>query len=236
MAVATLVEAGTFHEPESEGYGSASRWFENIWNRASIVDEPALDDAQRAWDRKPRGPFGSGRLPNPASLFDMVADNPGHFRGVGFAFTTGEATPGQRDETVAAVIEREKKLASPLLSRRDQKALRNWPVGDVFSEWEPVDIYAWPERFVCAHRSPSGRFSYWFYERVHTIVLQSGHGMVLARRPGTLRRKLGFEHGAKAMAAIDADRASLIFSRIIESEHQLYESGEKLAQLLAGLS
>ena len=201
------------------------------------VDERALVYAQRAWDRKPRGGgfFDDGPPPNPASLFDVVVDNPGRFRGVGFAFTTGEATAEQRGETAAAVIEKDQTLAVPLLSISDRKAVDTWPVGDVFSDWEPEDIYAWPERFICAHRRPGGRFSYWFYERVHTAVLKGGRGMVLARRPGTLRRDLGFGRGAAAMASIDAHRASLIFDRIAESGHHLYESGEKLAQLLADL-
>ena len=201
--------------------------------------QQALDHAQRAWDRKPPGggPLEKGRPPEPASLFDVVADNPGRFRGVGFVFSFGNSTTEQRDETVAAVIGKDKMLDIPLLSTRDRKALSAWPVGDVFSEWEPEDIYAWPERFVCAHRGPRGHFSYWFYERVHTIVIKGRRGMVLARRSGSsLRKALGFKHSTEAMAKVDADRASLIFDQVAESGHQLYESGEKLAQLLADLS
>jgi hypothetical protein len=237
LVVASLVEAGTFHGPESEAYSSAALWFESVWDRASIVDKTTLDDAQRAWNRKPRGPSGPGRVPNPASLFDAVADNPSRFRGVGFAFTTGESTTVQRNETIRAVINEDKELDVPLLSTRDRRTLSSWPVGHVFSEWAPEDINAWPKRFVCAHRGArSGRFSYWFYERVHTTVLEGGRGMVLARRQGSLRKELGFKHGVEAMAEADAHRASLIFSRIDESGHHLYESGEKLAQLLADLS
>ena len=165
-----------------------------------------------------------------------MANNPHRFRGVGFAFTNGNSTTEQRDETVAAVIGKDKNLDVPLLSTRERKALNAWPIGDVFSEWEREDISAWPERFVCAHQGSRGRFSYWFYERVHTVVLEGDRGMVLARRPRMFRKKLGFDYGAEVMAASDAHRASLIFDRIAESGHQLYESGEKLAQLLADLS
>ncbi len=236
LAVANLVEAGTFHAPGSEAYGSASRWFEKMWDCSTVVDEQALNHAQRVWDRKPHGdgPLEKGRPPDPASLFDMVADNPGRFRGVGFAFTFGNSTTKQRDETVAAVIEKDKMLDIPLLTTRDRKALGAWPVRDVFSEWEPEDIYAWPERFVCAHRGSRGHFSYWFYERVHTIVIKGRRGMVLARRPGSsLRKALGFKRSAEAMAKVDADCASLIFDQVTESGHQLYESGEMLADLSA---
>lgn len=239
QAVASLVEAGTFHAPGSEAYGSASRWFEKIWDCSVVVDEQALDRAQRAWDRKPPGggPLEKGRPPDPASLFDVVTDNPGRCRGVGFAFTFGNSTTEQRDETVAAVIQTDKMLDTPLLSTRDRNSLRVWPVDDVFSEWDPEDIYAWPERFVCAHRGPRGHFSYWFYERVHTIVLEGRRGMVLARRPGSsLRRALGFKHSTEVMAKVDAERASLIFDHAAEAGHQLFESGEKLAQMLADLA
>ncbi|WP_428538487.1 hypothetical protein [Rhodopila sp.] len=162
--------------------------------------------------------------------------NPGLFRGVGFVFTSGDSTKEQRDEAVSAVIKNDENRDIPLLSTRDRIKLPSWPTGDVFSEWEPEDIYAWPGRFICAHRGSRGRFSYWFYERVHTVVLEGGRGMVLAKRPGMLRRELGFERSAKVMAAFDAHRASLIFDRISGSGHWLYESGEKLAQLLADLS
>jgi hypothetical protein len=129
LAVARLIEAGIFHEPGSEAYSSASCWFEKIWKAASVVDQPTLNIAQRTWDRKRRGdsPFAEGRPTNPASLLDLVAHHPDRFRGVGFAFTNENSNTKQRDETVAAVIEKDKKVAVPLLSTRDRKALRAWP-------------------------------------------------------------------------------------------------------------
>jgi len=235
LAVASLIEAGTFHAPGSEAYRSASRWFENIWNIANVVDATALVQAQRAWNRKPRGSdvFIDGRAPNPKSLFDVVAANPSQFRGVGFAFTSGEETAKARDETAAAIIAKDEALDLRILSESEEHAIRAWPVGDVFSEWEPEDIHAWPERFICAHLTPNGNFSYWFYERVHTVVLENGRGMVLARRPRGFRASLGF--GAAPMAQADADRASLIFKSIGEAGHKLYESVEKLTEQLAEL-
>jgi hypothetical protein len=238
LSAAGLVEAGTFHEPGSETYASASRWYERIWDRAHVVDEPTLARAQRAWDRRPHGgdPFAEGHPFDPTSLFDVVASNPRRFRGVGFAFTSGNSTAEQRDETVAAVVEKDKELEDPILSRQERKALSAWPVDDVFSEWSPEDVSAWPKYFVCAHWGSRGRFSYWFYERVHTAVIEGDRGMVLARRPGLLRKTLGFEYGAATMAASDTHRAALIFDRIAGDGHQLYESGERLAQLLGDLS
>ena len=102
LAVAKLVEAGSFHSPQSEAFRSAVRWFENIWNCASVVDEFALDQAEKAWERKTHiaGPLNNGITSNPRSLFDAVANDRARFRGVGFVFTTGNATVEDRDKAV----------------------------------------------------------------------------------------------------------------------------------------
>jgi hypothetical protein len=81
-----------------------------------------------------------------------------------------------------------------------------------------------------------GRLSYAFYERAHAVVLEGTRGMVLARRPGNLRRNLGFGRGAQAMAEADDESASSIFAYIEQSAHHLYENGEELTRLLATLA
>lgn len=101
-----------------------------------------------------------------------MAASPARFRGVGFAFTLGTSTEKQRDETAAAVIKVDRKQAVPLLSKSETRAVSSWTVGDVFSEWDPQDVFAWPQRFVCAHRGARGHVSYWFYERAHAAVLE----------------------------------------------------------------
>lgn len=237
LEVPGLVEVGTFHPLGSEVWHRGTDWFDRVWNRAKPVDEAALELARASWGHKPR--IRGARLlrePDPTSLLDVVAADPERFRGVGFVFTLGTSTEKQRDETAVAVIEADKRRAVSLLSKSEQRALARWSVGDVFSEWDPEDIRAWPQLFVCAHRGARGQIRYWFYERVHTAVLEGDRGMVLARRPGTIRRKLGFQHGRLAMAAADEDRLQAIFEYVAEDGHQLYESGAKLASLLADLS
>lgn len=230
-----LVEAGTFHPPKTDAYHAASRWFEDIWRRAETVNEPALDRAQRAWARRSAGndPLPPERPLNPASLLDTVIANPSRFRGVGFVFTTTNATIRERDETVERVLEEDQERPLPLLSNNDRNALEQWPVGDVFSNWLPEEISAWPKRFVCVHRGTRRRLLYVFYERVHTVVLEGERGMVLARRAGNLRRSLGFGGSAQAMAKVDDEKASSIFAYVEKSGHQLYENGEELARLIA---
>lgn len=235
LDVVGLVEAGTFHPPQSEAFQSASDWFERIWLTAGVVDQPALDEAERAWKRRPKLGGRGWRPMNPVSLLDVVASHPQRFRGVGFVFTRGQATREERNAIAEALIERDMARDVELLSPTERKALKAWRVGDVFSEWPPEDISAWPERFVCAHWNSRGRFSYWFYKRDNTIVLEGERGMVLASRPRMLRQALGFGYRADVMADADATLASRIFDHIDEPGHRLFESGEKLAQLLGEL-
>jgi hypothetical protein len=235
LDTAALIEAGTFHEPDSKAWKQAASWFDQLWKRAPPVDEAALEAAAAAWRRRKRSEVRLTRPPNSASLLDVVAAEPERFRGVGFVFTTGSSTVEQRDETAEAVISSDKARPIPLLSKSERRAVANWRVADLFSEWEPEDISAWPERFACAHRGARGRTSYWFYRRVHTAVLDGGRGMVMARRAGTLRGELGFEHGRKAMAAVDEERLDAVFNDVRPEVHRLHESGEKLVELLARL-
>lgn len=233
---ATLVEAGTFHEPGGEAYEQAAEWFERIWARSSQVNAATLKLADEAWKLRQRASRGRlNRAPDPASLLDAVAADPDEFRGVGFVFTSGTSDRDQRDETAEAVIAKDDALEAPLMSKSYRKALANWSVGDVFSEWDSRDISAWPQRFVCAHLGAKGRVSYWFYERAHTAIIEGTRGMVLAKPPGTLRRDLGLRHGRETMAKIDKDRLLKIFDHLGDEGHQLYESGEKLSAILADL-
>ena len=142
----------------------------------------------------------------------------------------------QRDETAEAVIQTDKLRRVPLLSASERRAVANWNIGDLFSEWEPEDLSAWPERFICAHRGSRGRASYWFYRRIHTAVLEGSRSMVMAHRNGTLRRELGFRHGRKAMVAVDEERLDIVFNNLNSDVHRLRESGEKLVELLGQLN
>ncbi len=229
---AALVEAGTFHAPDEHAFAAAAAWFERLWRRSLQVDEATLEAARAAWLRRPRGAMSQTRRADPASLLDRVLAEPSRFRGVGFVFTSGTSNVDQRDETARAVIRRDNARRTPMLSRSVRRAISNWPVGHVFSEWEPEDISAWPERFICAHRSSRGRISYWFYRRAHAVVLSGGRGMLLAERAGSLRRELGFAASIRTMAEVDQRRLGFAFDAMDDDWHRLFENGEKLAELL----
>jgi len=232
LAAARLVEAGAFDAPGGEAYASAARWFEKVWVCAKMVDDQVLLDAQTAWDRRRRGgiPLATGLSLNPTSLFDVVANNPTRFRGVGFVFATHNANVEQRDEATRAVVEDAEALEVPLM-KEDWMDIMNWRVSDVFPAIEAEDIAAWPGRFICGQINGQSRFSYYFYKRAWI----TNQGSVLGKRSRTLRRELGFAHDAQTMATTDTDRALLIFDRINKTGRYLYESGESLAKLLSEL-
>ena len=225
LDVAKLTEAGTFHAPGSDAYKQAAAWFERVWKPSKKIGK-----------RKPRAGIDRlARVADPKSLLDTVSADPGAFRGVGFVFSTGRCTEKDRDDTRKAVIAEDDALDVPLISKSARKELADWNVDNVFGDWSPQDISAWPKEFVCAHRGGRGAITYWFYDRSHTAVLKKARGMVLATQPRGLRQKLGFAHGRTTMAQVDAKRLARIFDHLDEG-HKLYESGEKLAEVLAELN
>lgn len=236
LTAAPLTEAGTFHDVGSDVHRHAAEWFDDVWRRSTMIGPDELDLAKDAW-RRGRAGAGSGlsRQPLPGSLLDAVRADPAAFRGIGFVFTSGTSTAEHRSEGSDALLEQDDELEVPLLSRQTRRALRGWPLGDLFSNWSAEDISAWPLRFVCVHEGARGRIGYWFYERTHPVLVDKDRGMVFATRPRGLRRELGFRHGRDAMAAVDMDRLRDIFPRLDEHGHRLFESGERFARFLGDL-
>lgn len=235
LEVASLVEAGTFHDAGSEVYKRAGKWFEKIWRRSSEVDPDALAAAKDAWRRRKAGARGSSHAGNPKSLLDQVMANPESFRGVGFVFSSGTSTEEHREEAAAALIENDDTLAVSLLSKSARRALSGWPLGNVFSDWLAEDLSAWPKRFVCVHEGVRGGMGYWFYDRSHPILVAEDRGAILATQVPDLRTQLGFGHGRKTMLETDKRRLRTIFGVIGKDGHRLFESGEKLASFLADI-
>ncbi len=97
-----LREAGTLHEPGSEAYQAATKWFGAIWKQAHPVDDAALIQAEESWRRKAPPPRAVS--PVAGSLLDLVLAEPERFRGVGFAFTTSNSSTDQRNEAADAVV------------------------------------------------------------------------------------------------------------------------------------
>ncbi len=236
LDVAALVEAGTFHEPDSDEFDQAVEWFKALWKRSKHINSGQLDLARDAWKRRKAGARGApARSGDPASLLDHVLADTASFRGVGFVFTSGASTIEHRAEAAEACIEEDDGRNEPLLSKQTRKALRLWPLGNIFSDWSAEDISAWPQRFVCAHEGGRGGVSCWFYERTHSILVDDDRGMVFATQVGDLRRSLGFQHGRKTMVETDAARLRAIFEKVGQEGHRLFGSGDRLAAFLGGL-
>ena len=233
VAVAGLVEAGVLIGPETDVFDRAAAWFKRIWRRAKAIDQPALDRATEAWNRRAR----DGRKParpiptDVPSLLATVAADPKRFRGIGFVFTTGRADVEERNEAYGAIVRRGDEHLQKLLTRSERLKLKTWNVGDLFTGWSEQDLDAWPRRFVCIHR-PGKRISYWFYRRVQEILVAEERGVVFAERPKRLRQELGFQHGRETMLAADAPLLERLFAHCEKRGHWLCEDGERLIQLI----
>ncbi|MGQ2941858.1 MAG: hypothetical protein ACT6Q7_10160 [Blastomonas fulva] len=231
---AGLIEAGTRHAPPSVAYADASDWFNKLWRTAKMVDEDVLSLARRRF-RPPSANLRPHRDPKANSVLDAFVNDVERFRGVGFVLTAGSTTTSQRDAAANATIAAAQQGATPTLSRSEEGEILAWNPGNVFSEWSPAEVDAWPRRFICAHRSTNGDIRYFFYERAHTTIVDEDRGMILATRPGTMRRELGFDHGAEALAAVDAPRLRKLYKRGAADSHCLYETPEKLVAALDAL-
>jgi hypothetical protein len=170
-----LVEACVFHPPGDEVYQQAASWFKRRWERSFPVDDDALDDARASWSRRP-GSSRAMKKPNPDSVLDTLLSAPERFRGVGVVFGSGRTSLEVRDEAAQAVIDDDDKRPRTNLDETERARVQKWPQRDVFSDWSPEDINAWPRQFICAHLNRRGRIAYWFYERVHTTVVEDEDG------------------------------------------------------------
>lgn len=231
---AGLIEAGIRHAPTSAAYAAASDWFNKLWRKARMVDEDAVALARSRFRPPPAGPRPR-RDQQANSVLDAIVNEVDRFRGVGFVLTSGSTTVKQRDAAANATIAADKKGPVPRLSASRQDEIRAWNPGNVFSEWSPAEVDAWPRRFICAHRGANGDIRYFFYERAYTTIVDEDRGMVLAARPRTMRRELGFERGTEALAAVDAPRLRKLFKRAAAASHCLFETPERLIAALNAL-
>lgn len=222
-----LVEVGMLHEARTEVYSDAVKWFDHIWSNADIIDDRVLKNAKKAWKSRVTGKKspkaqGSG---NPVSLLDVVISDPERFKGVGFAFTTGNSNVAARDDAVEVIRKR-----TPNLSKDEREALPKWPISNVYSGWSKDDISRWPYKFVSIHWGHRAkRPSYWFYERAYIAYEQ---GALLARSAKGLKRELGLGVSYSKMAAADTEVLRPIFQRVEECEHFLFANGEELVDFL----
>ena len=234
-----LVEACVFHPPGSEVHRQAKLWFKRLWERSLPVDDDALDDAILSWSRRP-GPGRGVKKPNPASVLETLLSAPERFRGVGVVFCSGRTSLEVRDEAAQAVIDDDDKRPRTNLDEAERARVQRWPQGDVFSDWSPEDIKAWPGEFICAHLNRRGRIAYWFYERVHTTVVadENGHntrGMVLATRPAGLKKRLGFLRSERELSEIDQQQLQHVMAALSDEGHRLFENVNLIADFISNM-
>jgi hypothetical protein len=234
LSFAQLCEAGSFHNPKTDTYIDAVRWFDEIWKKAEVIDDLALEKALNSWLRRtPVHPKGLPLLDT--SLLDSVFKYPDQFRGIGFVFTSATSRIKDRDETASVLIQKSRENMIPSLSRAEQNQLKIWPIGDVFGEWPADDVRRWPESFISIHRGPrSGKISYIMYERAYTNTLDK-KGCVFGYRSRSLRYALNTGKNMREMAARDNENASHIFSYIEKTDHAMFVDGEELSKLLMTL-
>lgn len=235
-----LVECGSFHFGGGQAARDAARWFERLWDRSEQVDGNALATAQRAWARRSRhgAPSPTGRVA-PPSLLHRIAADPVAFRGVGVAFTTGEATRKDVENASRTAIAADDHAIRRKLSDADRELLRTWPPGDLFTNWSDAEANAWPATFLSVHRGSRGGLGYWPYERLDDARVGPDECYVFATRSPTTRSLLGIKAPPREAARADAALLGRIFDLLDrEAEtgehvgHRLCESPLHLARLL----
>lgn len=238
---AALIECGVSHGPTTAVFKDAAGWFEQLWERSHQVDPAVLDDAKRAWVRRPRhGTELDDDLPSSStSLLVRIASDPEAYRGVGVVFTSGEADTEDVYEAYNTAVAADDELATPLLSARERERLRAWPKGHLFTGWSDVEVNAWPKTFLCVHRGTRGAVSYWCYSRFADARLGEDECSLFATPSAELRKQLGMGSNPRMPAKADADLLGRIFRHLDKAYdtsdgvgHRLCESPAHLARLL----
>jgi hypothetical protein len=133
---AESVEAGMVILRKNPAFEEIADWFEQVWEKAQIVDQAALETAERRF--KPHPKFNPRPI-RAGSLLDMVVADPDAFSKLSFVFIKKDLT---RPEEKSA---REKAIATHKVA---QAKIENLPFGNTFAEWDADDIDNWEKCFV----------------------------------------------------------------------------------------
>lgn len=244
LEVAHLTEVGTFHASKSKAYTEISAWFEELSGKAKALGPKALKEAERNWAKRPKGGghlSGLGTA-DPASLLHAVVANPSAYRGVGFVFSSGQASPDDVTEAAQLLIALDDERPTKVLSQQKRRQLKAWDHRNLFTGWPDADARAWPKVFICAYQGERGGLSYWLYERIDEVAIERDSWTVFVSKRGDLRRELGLPASLQTMARADArllervfDHISPTADRLGDPGHRLCENGDSLVALLGGL-
>lgn len=177
-----LLEAGTFHETKEPAWLQASKWFDQLYSGAAVVDAAALELARASY-RPPALPFEPSAGSNTPDLLDLVRLRPERFseNEISFIFYEGTARRKVFLETLADIssdgqedfLETYENWNGEWFCNFDQESLRSYLIGINFPGKRPPQLLRL---------------------RVH-LSQQSGEAnLILARRAGgesSFRRALG---------------------------------------------
>lgn len=126
---ARLLEAGTFHKPQGSIWNDVSVWFDEIFEKASTVDQAALDVAERNF-RPLICPFPREDL----SILQQIAADPEYFsrNRIGFLICRTPATQEEIEVAAREVADNEDGL--------DVEVFSNWEQERSFIGWNRSDI------------------------------------------------------------------------------------------------
>lgn len=209
---AGLIEAGTFHEYGSQAWKAALVWFNAQHAAAKQVDDEALERALRLYR-----PY---IVPSPvldvreSSILDLVRVRPDLFDGYGFAFSKV-----QNKSEVAKEARKKANKAS------ESNQFDDWPMGDMFLNWEEEDVENWPGQVYSFHLGARGRL---YINRFRHIF---SHGRtVFAKRSGRSKTI----PGVSLIVAEEIDRD--LAEQILADGSVLYPTANDLQTRLLELS
>jgi hypothetical protein len=137
------LEAGSFHEPNTQAWRDAASWFNAVYRKAQRVDDEALAEARRKAREKP----DAVRLPvREGSILDLVREHHEQFGPIGFVFTDTRSSKQERD-----------KARDNLRQKFPAKKVDAMPDEGIFTHWSKEELNRWPTSFVSFFLSPRGK-------------------------------------------------------------------------------
>lgn len=209
------IEAGAYFDPDSKEYEHATKWFEQLWEKASLIDESALDDARRAWRARERPNINDHdkEQRTHASIVEAIFYSSERFKKIGFAVTTSTAKIEDRDIGAECIIESDKTSSHPHISEAEITSIRNWPKDNVFCNWDRKEIKDWPGDFISIHKSKS-RLYVSFMNAAHKTYISDELGTIFATKNSNIKKRAGLTSSIKNIILNDEKNIGKLISHL----------------------
>ncbi len=220
-----LLEAGTFHEPNSPIWTAASQWFEKTYRESKMIKEADLALARQIWDIP--APEGNSDPVRQGSLLDMIREAPERYPNVGFVFSQKTTRPADAAQA--------KKAAASNADEDSVNEIMNWPITGIFTNWPQGDVDVWPRIFVNFHKSPRSGLSVSAQRRHH--YSEEYPGFVFCRGAwahfkSTVGRDLPFQAD---ICSKDADIAKYILDGTETYRGKLFSTALEMSKALKAI-